>query len=75
MTNISHTRQVNSARNMGSFKPSNNYDFESFNEDGNTIICNCNENALLLTVRKEGINKGRQFYKCSKQAFDFQDTE
>ena len=26
--------------------------------------CNCNVNGLLLTVRKDGPNKDRQFYKC-----------
>ena len=31
-----------------------------------SIVCNCNQNAMLLTVRKEGPNTGRQFYKCSK---------
>ena len=30
------------------------------------IVCNCNETAILLTVRKEGPNTGRQFYKCPK---------
>lgn len=32
----------------------------------NVIVCQCSENAILLTVRKEGPNTGRQFYKCSK---------
>ncbi|CAG0898215.1 unnamed protein product, partial [Darwinula stevensoni] len=32
----------------------------------NSVVCHCNEDALLLTVRKEGPNKGRQFYKCAK---------
>lgn len=30
------------------------------------IVCKCAENAVLLTVRKEGPNTGRQFYKCPK---------
>lgn len=29
------------------------------------VMCNCGEEALLLTVRKEGPNQGRQFYKCN----------
>ncbi|XP_076865277.1 DNA topoisomerase 3-alpha [Brachyhypopomus gauderio] len=29
------------------------------------VVCNCGQDALLLTVRKEGPNQGRQFYKCS----------
>ncbi|XP_067213930.1 DNA topoisomerase 3-alpha isoform X3 [Linepithema humile] len=30
------------------------------------IMCNCHQNAIQLTVRKEGPNKGRLFYKCAK---------
>lgn len=32
---------------------------------GGAIVCNCGQDALLLTVRKEGPNQGRQFYKCN----------
>ncbi|XP_023711894.1 DNA topoisomerase 3-alpha isoform X2 [Cryptotermes secundus] len=39
---------------------------ENGNQHDNAIVCNCNVDALLLTVRKEGPNKGRQFYKCGK---------
>ncbi|KAJ7305990.1 hypothetical protein JRQ81_010356 [Phrynocephalus forsythii] len=35
------------------------------NEDNNAVVCNCGQEAVLLTVRKEGPNHGRQFYKCS----------
>ncbi|XP_058013466.1 DNA topoisomerase 3-alpha isoform X2 [Ahaetulla prasina] len=36
------------------------------NAAGNdAVMCNCGEEALLLTVRKEGPNQGRQFYKCN----------
>lgn len=31
----------------------------------NSVTCNCGREAVLLTVRKEGPNQGRQFYKCS----------
>ncbi|KAF5899285.1 DNA topoisomerase 3-alpha [Clarias magur] len=31
----------------------------------NNVVCNCAQDALLLTVRKEGPNQGRQFYKCN----------
>ncbi|XP_005098681.1 DNA topoisomerase 3-alpha [Aplysia californica] len=31
------------------------------------IVCNCGNDAIQLTVRKEGPNTGRQFYKCSGQ--------
>ncbi|KAG1968494.1 DNA topoisomerase 3-alpha [Pimephales promelas] len=32
---------------------------------GGAIVCNCGQDAILLTVRKEGPNQGRQFYKCN----------
>ncbi|XP_054891755.1 DNA topoisomerase 3-alpha [Poeciliopsis prolifica] len=35
------------------------------------IVCNCGQDALLLTVRKDGPNQGRQFYKCSSGACNF----
>ena len=31
------------------------------------IVCSCGERAIPLTVRKEGPNKGREFYKCGKR--------
>ncbi|XP_029688056.1 DNA topoisomerase 3-alpha [Takifugu rubripes] len=37
----------------------------SASSDSNTIVCNCGQQALLLTVRKDGPNQGRQFYKCN----------
>ncbi|XP_078273883.1 DNA topoisomerase 3-alpha isoform X1 [Rhinoraja longicauda] len=33
--------------------------------DDNAVVCNCGQNALLLTVRKDGPNQGRRFYKCN----------
>lgn len=33
--------------------------------DDNAVMCNCGQNALLLTVRKDGPNQGRKFYKCN----------
>lgn len=30
-------------------------------------MCECQQPAILLTVRKEGPNQGRKFYKCSEQ--------
>lgn len=43
-------------------------EFQSDNRadgDDKAIVCNCGNDALQLTVRKEGPNTGRQFYKCS----------
>ncbi|NIG60606.1 DNA topoisomerase 3-alpha [Pontoporia blainvillei] len=39
--------------------------------EGNSVTCNCGREALLLTVRKEGPNQGRQFYKCSSGGCSF----
>ncbi|KMQ86449.1 dna topoisomerase 3-alpha-like protein [Lasius niger] len=37
------------------------------NIDNNAeIMCNCHEIAIQLTVKKDGPNKGRLFYKCAK---------
>uniref|UniRef100_A0A4W6DER5 DNA topoisomerase n=1 Tax=Lates calcarifer TaxID=8187 RepID=A0A4W6DER5_LATCA len=35
------------------------------------IVCNCGQDALLLTVRKNGPNQGRQFYKCNSGSCNF----
>ncbi|XP_018404081.1 PREDICTED: DNA topoisomerase 3-alpha isoform X1 [Cyphomyrmex costatus] len=35
-------------------------------DDDAEIMCHCHEIAIQLTVRKEGPNKGRLFYKCAK---------
>lgn len=42
-------------------------------DDSNPVVCNCGRAAVLLTVRKEGPNQGRQFYKCEQRenACDF----
>ena len=33
---------------------------------GVTVVCNCGNEAVLRIVMKEGPNKGKQFYGCSK---------
>ncbi|XP_041673326.1 DNA topoisomerase 3-alpha [Cheilinus undulatus] len=35
------------------------------------IVCNCGQSAVLLTVRKDGPNQGRQFYKCNASTCNF----
>ncbi|KAJ8915993.1 hypothetical protein NQ315_016670 [Exocentrus adspersus] len=35
------------------------------------IVCICNNKALLLTVRKDGPNKGKTFYKCASSTCNF----
>ncbi|KAM9695205.1 DNA topoisomerase 3-alpha isoform 2-T2 [Trichechus inunguis] len=39
--------------------------------ESNSVTCNCGHEALKLTVRKEGPNQGRQFYKCSRGSCSF----
>ncbi|XP_016051963.1 PREDICTED: DNA topoisomerase 3-alpha isoform X2 [Miniopterus natalensis] len=39
--------------------------------ESNSVICNCGQEAVLLTVRKEGPNQGRQFYKCQAGSCSF----
>ncbi|XP_012872011.1 PREDICTED: DNA topoisomerase 3-alpha [Dipodomys ordii] len=39
--------------------------------ESNSVTCNCGQEAVLLTVRKEGPNQGRQFYKCSGGGCNF----
>jgi hypothetical protein len=36
-----------------------------------TILCTCNKEAKLLTVKKEGPNNGKKFYKCAKDGCKF----
>ncbi|KAM8824210.1 DNA topoisomerase 3-alpha isoform 1-T1 [Synchiropus picturatus] len=45
----------------------------SFSADSSNdpIVCNCGQDALLLTVRKDGPNQGRQFYKCNGGTCNF----
>lgn len=38
---------------------------------GDAIVCNCGQDATLLTVRKDGPNQGRQFYKCNSGSCNF----
>lgn len=53
---------------MSSKTPTNNWRQRPTDDgDANTIMCNCNMEAILLTVKKEGPNTGRQFYKCKTQ--------
>ncbi|XP_063286717.1 DNA topoisomerase 3-alpha [Pelobates fuscus] len=41
------------------------------NSDRNEVVCNCGVSAVQLTVRKEGPNQGRPFYKCNGGACNF----
>ncbi|XP_049801714.1 DNA topoisomerase 3-alpha isoform X1 [Schistocerca nitens] len=49
--------------------PATRTDNRSRSDSGNNaVMCGCSVNAILLTVRKEGPNTGRQFYKCGNPA-------
>ncbi|XP_070251554.1 DNA topoisomerase 3-alpha isoform X2 [Myotis yumanensis] len=39
--------------------------------ENDSVVCNCGQEAVLLTVRKEGPNQGRQFYKCPAGSCSF----
>ncbi|XP_017370352.1 DNA topoisomerase 3-alpha isoform X3 [Cebus imitator] len=39
--------------------------------ESNSVTCNCGQEAVLLTVRKEGPNQGRQFFKCNTGSCNF----
>ncbi|KAF6035492.1 TOP3A [Bugula neritina] len=43
---------------------------ESANEE-NVPVCMCSQIAIVLTVKKEGPNQGRQFYKCNEGKCNF----
>ncbi|XP_038618516.1 DNA topoisomerase 3-alpha isoform X2 [Tachyglossus aculeatus] len=45
--------------------------FPTAAEGSNSVMCNCGQEALLLTVRKDGPNQGRQFYKCGAGGCSF----
>lgn len=45
--------------------PTPTWSIQSSQSAQNNVVCNCGQDALLLTVRKEGPNQGRQFYKCN----------
>ncbi|XP_061740244.1 DNA topoisomerase 3-alpha [Nerophis ophidion] len=43
----------------------------SAQNNNDVIVCNCGQDAILLTVRKDGPNQGRQFYKCNSGTCNF----
>uniref|UniRef100_A0A3P9KGI1 DNA topoisomerase n=1 Tax=Oryzias latipes TaxID=8090 RepID=A0A3P9KGI1_ORYLA len=43
----------------------------AINNSNDVIVCNCGQEAVLLTVRKDGPNQGRQFYKCNSGSCNF----
>ena len=57
-------------RNPEPKRPTNNLAI-SESDDTNPTLCYCQIAAVLLTVKKEGPNQGRQFYTCSSKGCDF----
>ncbi|KAJ8037131.1 DNA topoisomerase 3-alpha [Holothuria leucospilota] len=45
--------------------------FSNNSNSGNAVVCNCGSDAVELTVRKEGPNKGRKFLKCQSGQCNF----
>lgn len=40
-------------------------------EQMDEVVCSCNQDAILLTVRKDGPNQGKLFYKCANSTCNF----
>ncbi|XP_019512179.1 PREDICTED: DNA topoisomerase 3-alpha [Hipposideros armiger] len=60
----SHPQPPDTRQARPSKAPANNPPPPTTAAESNSVTCNCGQDALLLTVRKEGPNQGRQFYKC-----------
>lgn len=46
--------------------PRNTANNQDEDDGSNPTVCNCGQPAALLTVKKDGPNQGKQFYKCSQ---------
>nr|XP_047132275.1 DNA topoisomerase 3-alpha isoform X2 [Hydra vulgaris] len=44
----------------------NHKGFNNNQGDDSNVVCNCNQSAIKLVVKKEGPNQGRQFFKCGQ---------
>ncbi|XP_030764441.1 DNA topoisomerase 3-alpha [Sitophilus oryzae] len=76
----SHTfHQNNTVRNTAQNTPRNTFlmvPTPTAHNSTNTnqrddIMCSCDQQAVMLTVKKDGPNKGRQFYKCGSGNCNF----
>ncbi|XP_028400889.1 DNA topoisomerase 3-alpha-like [Dendronephthya gigantea] len=59
------------APQRSSFDPGSNNQQLPIPKPDVCVVCSCNERAGLRTVRKEGVNKGREFYTCEKRECSF----
>ncbi|XP_039630894.1 DNA topoisomerase 3-alpha [Polypterus senegalus] len=64
-TSVGHRHPSNPKENRSEFKLPGISPPPAVPTGDNAIVCNCQQDAILLTVKKEGPNQGRQFYKCS----------
>ncbi|XP_047360172.1 DNA topoisomerase 3-alpha isoform X1 [Vespa velutina] len=71
--NIASTKMKNNADNFNQTigfgsNHTNTNDIVSWGNIDNDaeIMCQCHQHAIQLTVRKDGPNQGRQFYKCAQ---------
>jgi DNA topoisomerase-3 len=60
-----HTSNTNSNFKQSNTQQFNNSPSNTTQSSANPTVCYCGASALLLTVRKEGPNQGRQFYSCA----------
>ncbi|XP_067044937.1 DNA topoisomerase 3-alpha-like isoform X2 [Acropora muricata] len=66
------TWQQNNSGRDASFQPGSGFNqfpsTSSFGrDDENCVVCTCGQPATKLTVKKDGPNKGRPFYKCANR--------
>lgn len=66
-----------SSSNNGSYPNNNMMKTNSFSNGKR--LCECQKPALLLTVRKDGVNQGRKFFKCDDpngcKFFEWEDNQ
>lgn len=60
-------RDSDRGSNANRTQATSSFSTSSMDDSDKAIVCSCGKDAVLLTVRKEGPNTGRQFYKCSGQ--------
>ncbi|XP_074027448.1 topoisomerase 3-alpha isoform X2 [Leptinotarsa decemlineata] len=69
-TDLTRTSQSNSTRTLNLLPGPSRTSSGSTVQEGH-IVCGCNNDAKMLTVRKDGANKGRNFYKCASDTCGF----
>ena len=62
----SSTRHLPRDSGYSSFPPN-----EATQDSANPVVCSCGTAATEMTVRKQGLNTGRQFFTCPNKTCDF----